>query len=227
MDEVNSSGGGGVRRRDSWHGDMGRKPRQGINDTFSRGLGDPDSVAAVVASGRAKVPTVNSMWSPSAAHGRLFMNENAGAWRSQGSAVEVEEAVDLRPSGKLRIDARTAEKVQRLEGLREEAIPKVERKGRVGAAEASNEVVLEGANGLLCSVASMDMRWCELEIDGIVGHELLKSGGRFVVETLEEWAEATGGEEGVGTLVGSQDLSAGLALHRLDMDVVAVVVVED
>jgi hypothetical protein len=63
-----------------------------------------------------------------------------------------------------------------LEGLREEAIPKIERKGRVGAAEASNEVVFEGANGSLCSVASMDMRWCELEVNGIVRHELLQSG---------------------------------------------------
>jgi hypothetical protein len=130
MNEVNSSGGGGVRRRDGRHGDMGGKPRQGVNDAFSQGFGDPDSVAAVVASGRAKVPAVNSMRSPSAAHSRLFVDEDAGAWRSQGSAIEVEEAVDLSPGGNLRIgaDARTLEKVQHLEGLRKEAIPKIERK---------------------------------------------------------------------------------------------------
>jgi hypothetical protein len=45
MNEVNGSGGGSVRRRDGWHGDVGRKPRQGVNDAFSRGLGDPDLVS--------------------------------------------------------------------------------------------------------------------------------------------------------------------------------------
>jgi hypothetical protein len=172
INEVNSSGGGRMRWRDGGHGDMGGKPRQGVNNAFSQGFRDPDLVAAVVASGRAKVPAVNSMRSPRA--GFLWM-DNTGAWRSQGSAVEVEEAVDLSPGGKLRIDARTPEKVQRLEGLRKEAIPKIERKGGVGAAEASNEVVLEGANGSLCSVAPIDMQWCKLVVDGIVGERLKPS----------------------------------------------------
>jgi hypothetical protein len=44
---------------------------------------------------------------------------------------------------------------------------------------------------------------------------------------LEERAEAAGGEEGVGTLLCGKNFGAGFALHRLDMDVVAVVVVEN
>jgi hypothetical protein len=44
---------------------------------------------------------------------------------------------------------------------------------------------------------------------------------------LEERAEAAGGEKGVSMLVCGKNLGAGLALHRLDMDVVAVVVVDE
>jgi hypothetical protein len=86
----------------------------------------------------------------------------------------------------LRVDARSAEEVERLNGLWKQAIPEVERKGGVGAAEASNEMVFEGADGAFSGITTMNMGRCELEIDGVVGHEALESGRCFVVEALEE-----------------------------------------
>ena len=62
----------------------------------------------------------------------------------------------------------------------------------VGATEASNQVVLERANGPFSSVAAVDSRRCELEIDCFVGHEFFKDGGAFIVEAVELGAKACG-----------------------------------
>ena len=75
-----------------------------------------------------------------------------------------------------------------MDGLGKQAIPEVERKGGVGAAEASNEMVFEGADGAFGGITTMNMGRRELEVNGVVGHEALESGRGFVVEALEEWS---------------------------------------
>ena len=155
------------------------------------------------------------------------MDENACAGGCEGGAVEVEGTVDLCPSGELRVDARAAKKVEGLEGLGEKAVPKVEGKGGIGAAEAGDEVVFERSDCTFGGIPAMHVGRSELEVDVVGDHETLEGGGGFVVQALEEGAEAARGQGFVGALESGEDFVAGLASHGLDMDVVAVVVVED
>ena len=53
VNEINGGGCGGFGRRDGGHGDMGGEPREGVDDALCGGFGDPDAIAAVVASGGA------------------------------------------------------------------------------------------------------------------------------------------------------------------------------
>ena len=68
------------------------------------------------------------MWRPRAADSRFFVDEHASTRRCKGSAIEVEQAVDLGPRREAGIDAGSAEEIKGLEGLREEAIPEIEGK---------------------------------------------------------------------------------------------------
>ena len=61
------------------------------------------------------------------------------------------------------------QKVQGQLSLREEVIPKVERKVFVGATKASNKMVFKGVNGPFGSIAMMYMGQDQLEIH-ILGH---------------------------------------------------------
>jgi hypothetical protein len=126
--KVDSGGGSSsVSGGDGMHCEVGENPGEGVDNALGRDFCDPDTVTQqVVASGRFKIPPVKSMWRPSAADGRLPVDEDAGGLPggARGVAVEVKEAVDLGPGRVLGIDAGAVEKVRRLEGLRKEAIPK-------------------------------------------------------------------------------------------------------
>jgi hypothetical protein len=50
-------------------------------------------------------------------------------------------------------------------------------------------VFLESPDGSLRSVASMTVRWNQLISDIIDGEEILQSGRRLIVESLELWFE--------------------------------------
>ena len=54
----------------------------------------------------------------------------------------------------------------------------------VGAAEARDEVVLEGADSSFGGVGSVHAGWDELWLDGVCCHELEKDVGTFIVEAL-------------------------------------------
>jgi hypothetical protein len=59
--------------------------------------------------------------------------------------------------------------------------PKREWKVLISAAESSNEMVLEGIDGLFGNIGLMHM-WChKLKLDIALGHELLKCNGCFIV----------------------------------------------
>lgn len=74
VNEINGGGCGGFGRRDGGHGDMGGEPREGVDDALCGGFGDPDAIAAVVASGGAQVPSIDGMGGPSAANGWFFVD---------------------------------------------------------------------------------------------------------------------------------------------------------
>ena len=62
----------------------------------------------------------------------------------------------------------------------------MEREVFVDAAKASNEVILEGADGAFGGIAAVDSWWGELKVDMFFAEELFQGFGAFIVETLEE-----------------------------------------
>jgi hypothetical protein len=67
------------------------------------------------------------------------------------------------------------------ECLWEKAVPQIERKVQVGAAEAGDMVVFEGSDGPFGGVTAKDARRGELEIKVFGAHELLEGEVGFVV----------------------------------------------
>jgi hypothetical protein len=147
MDQVVGGGQGAVGGRCGRHGNAGREPGKGVSNAFGTCFGDPDAVATVMVQGGAKVPTFDSMGGPSFADGRLDMDKDASTGRSKRGAVVVESTMKLGVGGQLGIDAGATKKIEGDKGLWEEAVPKMQGKIRVSGAEASNKVVLEGADG--------------------------------------------------------------------------------
>jgi len=66
--------------------------------------------------------------------------------------------MDLGPGGELGVDSGATQKVEGQDGLGQEPVPQMEGVVTVRAAEASNEVVFEGADGTFSSIASVDAR---------------------------------------------------------------------
>jgi hypothetical protein len=68
----------------------------------------------------------------------------------------------------------------------------LEREIGVGAAESGDKVNFKSPDGSLGSIAAVDMRRGELEINLFAWHEVLEQGGGFVVKALELPSEASG-----------------------------------
>jgi hypothetical protein len=111
--------------------------------------------------------------------------------------------------------------------LREKTVPEMEREVRISGAKAGNEVIFPGANRAFGSIAAVNAGGSELEVNVLSGHVGLKSVGSFVVESLEFWAEATRLEESDGAFIGVEDGRASSVGHGFDVNVVAIVVIED
>ena len=181
VDQIVGGGSCGVGGRDGGHGYLCGEPFKRVRNAFGGCGWDPDAVATIMVHGGTNVKTFDGMWRPCVADGGLFMNKNSGARRCKRRTIVVESAMDLGVGRELGIDTGTAEKVQGDESLGEEAIPKMQRKVGVGAAESGNEVVLERVDGAFGGVAAVDTRRGKLEIDILAAHELLEGRGCFVV----------------------------------------------
>jgi len=82
----------------------------------------------------------------------------------------------------LGVETGAMQEVQCQLGLREEAIPKVNRKVFVSATEASNEMVFKGVDGTFSSIAAMHMWQDQLEIH-ILSYQKIFEGLRcFIVQ---------------------------------------------
>jgi hypothetical protein len=60
----------------------------------------------------------------------------------------------------------------------------------VDAAQTSNKMVFEGADGTFGGVAAVYARWCELEVNVLLAQELFERFRTFVIKPLEAGAEA-------------------------------------
>ena len=76
----------------------------------------------------------------------------------------------------------------------EKAVPKVQRKIRVTAGDAINQVVLEGMDSLLSRVCSVQVGGYNMKSDSLAEHIILEASGTFVVKYLELGAKAPIGE---------------------------------
>ena len=114
----------------------------------------------------------------------------------------------------------------REEDLREEAIPEVEGEVGIGAADARDHVIFKCAYGTFTCVASVAPRRRQLEVDALVLHEGDQGSAGLVIQSLELRAKAAGAEELVGALICELDLVAGSGGHGLDVNVAAVVIVQ-
>ena len=109
----------------------------------------------------------------------------------------------------------------------EKAIPKVQRKIRVTAGDASNQVVLEGLNGALSRFCLMQVGGYKMKCDSLAAHIILEASWTFIVKNLELGAKAPIGELRMEDGVGSDELCFTSRFYRLGDDCVAVMVVED
>ena len=88
----------------------------------------------------------------------------------------------------------------------EKAIPKVQRKIRVTASDASNQVVLEGLNSALRRVCLVQVGGYKLKSDSLAVHIILEASWKLVVKNLELGAKDPIGELGMEDGVGSDEL---------------------
>ena len=86
------------------------------------------------------------------------------------------------------------------------AVPKVQRKIRVTAGDASNQVVLEGLDSFLSRVCLVQVGGYKLKIDSLAAYINLEASWTFVVKHLELGAKAPIGELGMENGVGLDEL---------------------
>ena len=82
----------------------------------------------------------------------------------------------------------------------------MQRKIRVTADDARNQVVLEGLDSLLSIVCLVQVGGYKLKIDSLAAHIILEASWTFVVKHLELGAKAPIGELGMEDGVGSDEL---------------------
>jgi hypothetical protein len=109
--------------------------------------------------------------------------------------------------------------------LVDEAIPEVEAKVLVDAAEAGDKMLLHGANGTFGGIVAVDSGGHQLELDRFGMEERFEGFRTFVVESVELGSEARIHKASVDELEGAQEAFGHAIAERLHKDVVTVVVV--
>ena len=94
--------------RGQTHSDLGGKPGEGIKNVLTAGVPHPNGVASVGVESRASVPAVRGMCRPRSAVAGFLVCKDAGARRSKGGTVVVEETVKLGTGRELQIQTGTA-----------------------------------------------------------------------------------------------------------------------
>ena len=123
------------------------------------------------------------------------MDDDWASKRNNGSGVIVEGAIEVLPRGDGRVEGGLAKKVESDFCLVQEKVPEVIGEIWRDASEDGEEVGLESLDGSLCCIATMHVRWNELELDApISSHDSLEFGTDFVVKNLEVNLEAFVGE---------------------------------
>ncbi len=88
-------------------------------------------------------------------------------------SIVVERTVDLGVGRQEVVDTGLAKQIEGDDGLREDAVPEIEREVAVSAAKAGDEVVFKRADGALGCVATVDVWRGKLKVNLGTVHELL------------------------------------------------------
>ena len=99
--------------------------------------------------------------------------------------VEIKSAMWLHTGTELRVDVRTAQEVEFDFHLWNQLIPKMEGEVFVDAAQSHAEMILEGMDAALGSIAPVCAWGNQLKINVIVSHAVLEDLGTFIVEVLK------------------------------------------
>ena len=124
--------------------------------------------------GWAHVPGEFAVHGPAGAFVRFDVFDRPCAGWCEGGAVEVEGTMELGVGGEFGVDPGRAKEVEGDRGLVKQLVPQVDRKMGIGGTETRNEVVFEGSDGALCSVATVDTWWGELKIDVVFREKFLE-----------------------------------------------------
>ena len=122
-------------------------------------------VASVVFHGGAEVPALQAMIAPCGACVCGLVYQDSGAGRCQRGSVKIKLPKRLCMRRQVGVGPRVAQQVQCYVALWDELAPQVEWEAFITRAEASQEMILVGADGALGGVASVISSGCQLVFD--------------------------------------------------------------
>ena len=140
-----------------------REKLHSFGDAFCAGTWNVDAATLVVVRGGYEVPSIDTVGVPGAAFSRCLMDNNSGAGRRQGCAVEVKRTVQLGFRQKSWIEAGRTEEVECEGSMGDEAVPDMQGEVGVEAAQAGDEVILVGLDCTFYGVGAMEVWGNELE----------------------------------------------------------------
>ena len=146
------SRGGGACGSAGWDGAIMRGKLHSFGNVFCTGMWNVDVVTLVVVRSRSEVPPIDTVGGSVAAVVGCLVDNDSGAGRCQGCAVEVKCPVQLGFRQKSWIEAGRTDEVECEGSMGDEAVPEMQ--GEVGVAdtEAENEVILVGLDFVFCAI---------------------------------------------------------------------------
>ena len=153
----------------------------GVGDMCSFGVNVVDRVATVVFEGRANIPAIVAMGGPGATLCGFVMRDDFDARGSHWSGCVVVPTVEVFVRREAGIDTCSSEEIQSEFCLREEEIPEMEGKVRIGCAETCDEVVFEGADCPFSIVAAMYAWGYQLKFGVLLMEVIFESLAAFIV----------------------------------------------
>ena len=151
------------------------------------------------------------------------MNEDTTSHRGKGCCVEVKRAMEELPCGDPRIERPLVEEIEREFCLREEKVSEIGWKRFDYTSEDCKEVVLEGSDGPLRSIAAVHFAGHQLELGMPSERDGLFVGSTgLIVEDLEVHGEAAGEEPCHDGVVGGNAVGVSFSLERLLQNQIAI-----
>ena len=198
-----------------------------FGNSFGASFGDVDSMAAIMLGGGSNVPSIDSVWCPSASVCWCFMDKNSGARWSEGSAIVIEGSIQVCFGRDSWVQASRAKKIEGGGGLCHEPTPEVHGEIGVDAGEARNEVALPSVDGFFGSVGPVHVGRGKLQCGAGLADVGLETFWAFVVEDVEGWTKSSFGQMLVELGECSQEFSFASGLEWLGENGGGIMVVED